>query len=145
MGFTDLPLLSQIKGRLSWLDERQRVIAQNVANADTPGYAARDFNFADALKSATGSASSGSPLRMATSAGTIDSGRSNARHIPLTGGSGGSGSASAPATTQRATWCRPSPPPTATASTSTASAPPLPTTQCATKPRCASSTAKARL
>ncbi len=44
MGFTDLPLLSQIKGRLSWLDERQRVIAQNVANADTPGYVSRDLN-----------------------------------------------------------------------------------------------------
>ena len=53
MGFTDLPLLSQIKGRLSWLDERQRVIAQNVANADTPGYVGRDLNqptdFAKAL------------------------------------------------------------------------------------------------
>jgi flagellar basal-body rod protein FlgB len=44
MGFTDLPLLSQIKGRLTWLDQRQRVIAQNVANADTPGYAGRDLN-----------------------------------------------------------------------------------------------------
>jgi flagellar basal-body rod protein FlgB len=43
VGFTDLPLLSQIKGRLGWLDERQRVIAQNVANSDTPGYAARDL------------------------------------------------------------------------------------------------------
>lgn len=54
MGFTDLPLLSQIKGRLSWLDERQRVIAQNVANADTPGYVGRDLNapadFAAALR-----------------------------------------------------------------------------------------------
>ncbi|TPW01812.1 MAG: flagellar basal-body rod protein FlgB, partial [bacterium] len=29
---------------LSWLDERQRVIAQNVANSDTPGYASRDLN-----------------------------------------------------------------------------------------------------
>jgi len=79
--------------------DRQRVIASNIANADTPGYAARDFNFADALKSATGGAggeaSSGSPLRMTTSAGTIDSGRSNARHIPLTGGSGGSGGSGA--------------------------------------------------
>lgn len=28
--------------RLAWLDGRQRVLAQNVANADTPGYAARD-------------------------------------------------------------------------------------------------------
>ena len=38
MAINDLPLFSQIKGRLTWLDERQRVIAENVANADTPGY-----------------------------------------------------------------------------------------------------------
>ena len=38
MGVADIPLLGQIKGRLGWLDERQRVIAENVANADTPGY-----------------------------------------------------------------------------------------------------------
>ena len=43
MGVADLPLLQQIKGRLGWLDERQRVIAQNVANADTPGYGAQDL------------------------------------------------------------------------------------------------------
>ncbi len=69
--------------------ERQRVIASNIANADTPGYSARDFNFADALRSATGSASSGAPLRLATSADTIGSGRSDARHIPLDGSGGG--------------------------------------------------------
>ena len=54
MGFSDLPLLDQIKGRLSWLDERQRVIAQNVANSDTPGYVGRDLkaptDFAAALR-----------------------------------------------------------------------------------------------
>ncbi|MFY9509762.1 MAG: flagellar basal body rod protein FlgB [Rubrivivax sp.] len=35
--------------------ERQRLIASNIANADTPGYVARDFNFAQALRQATGS------------------------------------------------------------------------------------------
>ncbi|KQW82372.1 flagellar basal body rod protein FlgB [Brevundimonas sp. Root1279] len=58
MGIADLPLLGQIKGRLNWLDERQRVIAQNVANSDTPGYAARDLNqptdFAAALRNGAG-------------------------------------------------------------------------------------------
>lgn len=58
VGLSDLPLLGQIKGRLSWLDERQRVIAQNVANADTPGYVGRDLNqptdFAAALRSGGG-------------------------------------------------------------------------------------------
>jgi flagellar basal-body rod protein FlgB len=40
--------------------ERQRLIASNIANADTPGYVARDMNFAQALKEATGAAQ---PLR----------------------------------------------------------------------------------
>ena len=34
--------------------ERQRLIASNIANADTPGYQARDFDFAQALRQATG-------------------------------------------------------------------------------------------
>jgi len=34
--------------------ERQRVIAGNIANAETPGYQARDFDFASALRSASG-------------------------------------------------------------------------------------------
>ena len=56
MGLADLPLLSQIKGRMTWLDERQRVVAQNVANSDTPGYVARDLrspaDFAAAMRQA---------------------------------------------------------------------------------------------
>ena len=34
--------------------ERQRLIASNIANADTPGYQARDMDFAQALREATG-------------------------------------------------------------------------------------------
>jgi flagellar basal-body rod protein FlgB len=34
--------------------ERQRVIASNIANADTPGYVARDYQFGAALRAATG-------------------------------------------------------------------------------------------
>jgi flagellar basal-body rod protein FlgB len=33
--------------------ERQQLIASNIANADTPGYQARDFDFASALRNAT--------------------------------------------------------------------------------------------
>jgi flagellar basal-body rod protein FlgB len=36
--------------------ERQRLIASNIANADTPGYVARDMNFASALRQASGQA-----------------------------------------------------------------------------------------
>ena len=39
---------------LSLRAERQRIIASNIANADTPGYQARDFDFASALRQATG-------------------------------------------------------------------------------------------
>jgi flagellar basal-body rod protein FlgB len=39
---------------LSLRSERQRLIASNIANADTPGYVAREMNFAQALKEATG-------------------------------------------------------------------------------------------
>ena len=42
--------------------ERQRLIASNIANADTPGYVARDFNFAQALQQATGGGRSGFKL-----------------------------------------------------------------------------------
>jgi len=41
---------------LSLRSERQRLIASNIANADTPGYVARELNFAQALKEATGTA-----------------------------------------------------------------------------------------
>ena len=38
--------------RLRWLERRQTVLAQNVANADTPGYVARDLSpFGAALAS----------------------------------------------------------------------------------------------
>ena len=36
--------------------ERQRLLAGNIANADTPGYVARDMDFAAALREATGAA-----------------------------------------------------------------------------------------
>jgi flagellar basal-body rod protein FlgB len=34
--------------------ERQRLIASNIANADTPAYVARDMDFAQTLRAATG-------------------------------------------------------------------------------------------
>jgi flagellar basal-body rod protein FlgB len=57
--------------------QRQQVIASNIANADTPGYVARDFDFAQALKNASGG------LGGSTVAAT------NARHMQLGGGPGG--------------------------------------------------------
>ena len=49
--------------------ERQRLIASNIANADTPGYVARDMDFARALREATGQAQAVTPV--ATQAGHV--------------------------------------------------------------------------
>ncbi|HNU10052.1 MAG TPA: flagellar basal body rod protein FlgB [Rubrivivax sp.] len=51
---------------LSLRSERQRLIASNIANADTPGYLARDFDFAQALRAASGGAGR---FRLAENAG----------------------------------------------------------------------------
>ena len=36
MAITDLPILSMLRTRMQWHQERQRVLAENVANADMP-------------------------------------------------------------------------------------------------------------
>jgi len=43
MDLNGIPLFSLISGRMSWLSARQSVLAENVANGDTPNYAARDI------------------------------------------------------------------------------------------------------
>lgn len=69
--------------------ERQRAIASNIANADTPGYVARDFKFGDALREATGvtSSATGTPgaavTRLATSGSYGTAGTTDPHHIPL--------------------------------------------------------------
>jgi flagellar basal-body rod protein FlgB len=48
----DMPLFERMKARLGWLDRRQAVLADTIANADTPGFRPRDlapFRFADVL------------------------------------------------------------------------------------------------
>ena len=56
---TDSPTTLDFQAQaLSLRSERQRLIASNIANADTPGYVARDMDFAQALRQATGSLAS---------------------------------------------------------------------------------------
>lgn len=43
MNMPELPLFSMLRERMSWLHQRQDVLSQNVANADTPNYVARDL------------------------------------------------------------------------------------------------------
>jgi flagellar basal-body rod protein FlgB len=43
MDLNNLPLFRAMAKRMAWLSERQQTLAQNVANADTPGYTAHDL------------------------------------------------------------------------------------------------------
>lgn len=65
MNLPDIPLLSMLKTRMNWLNQRQDLLSQNVANADTPGYAARDLkaiDFSEALESSNALAQSGGSM-----------------------------------------------------------------------------------
>ena len=72
MNLPDVPLLSMLRERMNWLHQRQDVLSQNVANADTPGYVARDLKPLD-FEEALGATGGGAAL-MTT----------NTRHIALT-------------------------------------------------------------
>jgi flagellar basal-body rod protein FlgB len=53
MAFDDLTIFSAVKKRLGWLTQRQEVLAQNIANADTPKYRASDlkpYQFKDLIR-----------------------------------------------------------------------------------------------
>lgn len=60
--------------------ERQNVLAANIANADTPGYQARDFDFGTALQDAMGSTPRLADTRLALT---------SERHIPAQAASTG--------------------------------------------------------
>jgi flagellar basal-body rod protein FlgB len=43
MPMCDIPILSMLRTRTHWHQERQRLLAENVANADTPNFKPRDL------------------------------------------------------------------------------------------------------
>ncbi len=43
MELTNVPVFGKIRQKMGWLNQRQKVLAQNIANADTPEYRARDL------------------------------------------------------------------------------------------------------
>src|SRR5947209_19465491 len=43
MSVNDLPLLSALRTKMQWHQERQRVLAENIANSDTPNFKPRDL------------------------------------------------------------------------------------------------------
>ncbi len=43
MSISDLPVLSALRTKMQWHQERQRVLSENVANSDTPNFKPRDL------------------------------------------------------------------------------------------------------
>ena len=68
MAVTDLPILSMLRTRMQWHQERQRVLAENVSNADTPRFVPRDLADPKFDKAATALAT---PALARTAAGHI--------------------------------------------------------------------------
>lgn len=50
MDLTKIPVLSVLRSSMSWLTQRQQVLAENVANAATPGFRAKDLERPDFTK-----------------------------------------------------------------------------------------------
>lgn len=64
--------------------KRTEVLAQNLANADTPNYKARDIDFQSALAAAMGAASNSAlPMKTTNPAHVGDAGAAPAVHAPL--------------------------------------------------------------
>ena len=76
MDLPDIPLLGMLRERMSWLNARQNVLSQNVANADTPGFTAQDLKPVDFE----------AVLKNVTHGGVAASGLSvtDPHHIPIT-------------------------------------------------------------
>jgi flagellar basal-body rod protein FlgB len=60
MSINDLPILSALRTKMQWHQERQRVLSENVSNSDTPNFKPRDlveptFDSTGAAAGATGS------------------------------------------------------------------------------------------
>ena len=47
MPISEIPLFSMLRTRMQWHQERQKVLAENVANADTPNFRTRDLRALD--------------------------------------------------------------------------------------------------
>jgi len=72
MPITDIPILNMLRERMQWQQARQEVLAENVANADTPDYQAKDLaplDFSQALTAASLTLDRTNPAHLAAAAG----------------------------------------------------------------------------
>ena len=83
MPVSDIPILAMLRTRMAWHQERQRVLANNVANADTPNFKPRDLVPPDLG-------------RTAPAAGPVALVRTDPMHLGAAGAGGGPQFAGAP-------------------------------------------------
>lgn len=76
MSTTSLPLVSLLRERMQWHQARQKVLAENVSNTDTPGFRPRDLEAFRVATPADGSVRQGvgmtrtDPTHLGTSGGS---------------------------------------------------------------------------
>jgi flagellar basal-body rod protein FlgB len=78
MPINDLPVLSVLRTKMQWHQERQRVLSENVSNSDTPNFKPRDL--VEPKFESTGAASG--------STGALAMMRTSTSHIEPAGGGG---------------------------------------------------------
>jgi flagellar basal-body rod protein FlgB len=71
MAINDLPVLSALRTRMQWHQERQRVLSENVANSDTPNFKPQDLVEPTFDKTGGSVGSTGALAMMRTSAAHI--------------------------------------------------------------------------
>ena len=70
MNDTGMGLFDLAEKRLAWIDRRQALLAQNIANANTPGYQSKDLSaFAQSLAQAAPDLAVTNPMHIASSPG----------------------------------------------------------------------------
>ncbi|WP_417456906.1 flagellar basal body rod protein FlgB [Kordiimonas sp.] len=81
MDLTNIPIMAALKERLNWLNDNQAVISENISQADTPGYRAKQLekqSFSGLVDELSSGGNSGVQMRS-----------KNARHLDMSGGSVG--------------------------------------------------------
>ena len=66
MPVSDIPLFSMLRTRMQWHQERQKVLAENVANADTPNFRTRDLKPLDFGSQVQAASQAGGQVRVAS-------------------------------------------------------------------------------
>jgi flagellar basal-body rod protein FlgB len=77
MAISDMPMLSALRTKMQWHQERQRVLSENIANSDTPNFRPRDLvepTFDKIGNAAVGAAQGSLPLMRAAGTNILPSG-----------------------------------------------------------------------